>query len=161
MSYSCQRPLRKGAVLVEAAIVLPVLILLLLAIIIGGTGVLFSEQVTAQVREASRWASVRGANFHRTTKQSSPTQNDILQQVVLPMVVNMDPTQLSLSVQWIDVANNVVYDWDSAPKYVKTISASGEYVTSRVRVTIAYNWSPGILLGNSIISSVSEFPMSN
>jgi Flp pilus assembly protein TadG len=152
---------RKAAVIVEAAFVLPVLITLLLGLIIGGTGVLYMEQLTEQAREAARWASVRGSDYRKDTSQPSPTQQQILQQVVFPMAVNMDTTQYSISVQWVDVANNAVYDWDSVPKYVKSISSTGEYVTARVRVTLTYNWSPGIWLSPTVIGSVSEYPISN
>jgi Flp pilus assembly protein TadG len=151
---------RRGSAAVEAAIVFPVLMFLLLALIVGGIGVFRYQQVALLSQEASRWASVRGADFQKDADAPSPTRDQILQQAALPLAVGMDPSQLSLQVQWIDQGNGTVQDWDSAPKYVKSQTPKGEWVTNTVRVTVTYQWAPGLLVGPLTLTSCCEGPMS-
>jgi Flp pilus assembly protein TadG len=151
---------RGGAVVAEAAIVLPLLLLLLCGLMVGGTGVFRYQQVEFQACEAARWASVRGSDYQRQTNQTSPTQQQILQQVVLQYAPNMDPTALFIKVEWINNATNTAMSWDSSPKDVRSITTSGEYITNTVRVTVHYWYSPGLFWDPMIITSVSEAPMS-
>ena len=151
---------RPASATVEAAIVFPIMLTLLLTLIVGGIGVFRYQQVALLGQEASRWASVRGADYHKDTNQTCPTEDQICQQAVLPMAVGMDASQLTVQTQWVNQGNATVQDWDAAPKDVKSLTASGEYVTNTVRVTITYNWIPGILVGPWTLTSVSETPMS-
>jgi Flp pilus assembly protein TadG len=160
MSDTNWRPRRRAAVTVEAAVVLPVLLFLILFLIVGGMGVFYYQQVACQAREAARWACVRGGDYQKDTNQESPTQAQIFQQAVLPMAVSMDTSQLSLQVQWIDRGSNTVQPWDGAAKDVKSITPLGEYVTNSVRTTVTYNWSPGLFTGPVTLTSVCELPMS-
>jgi Flp pilus assembly protein TadG len=155
-----RNPGRPGAVAVETAVVLPVFLFILLAIIVGGMGVFRYQQVACLAREAARRASVCGADYQKQTNQSSPTQEQICQQAVLPLAAGMDPASLNVTVQWVNQGNNTVQGWDSAPKDVKSINALGEYVTNAVRVTVTYTWTPGLLLGPITLTSVSQVPMS-
>lgn len=151
---------RRGSQALEAAIVFPVLLFLFLALIIGGFAVFRYQQVALLSQEASRWASVRGADYQKDADQPSPTQDDILRQAVLPFAGGMDASQLSVRVQWVDQGDATVQDWDAAPKYVKSLTPTGEYVTNSVRVTVAYTWAPGLLVGPLTFTSRSEAPMS-
>jgi hypothetical protein len=132
---------------------------LLLFLIVGGMLVFRYQQVACQAREASRWACVRGGDYQKDLDQASPTQQQILEQSVLPLAVGMDPNSLSIQVQWIDRGNNIIQDWDGAPKDVKSVTPLGEYVSNAVRVTVTYVYSPGILMGSVSLQSVSELPM--
>jgi Flp pilus assembly protein TadG len=140
---------------VEAAVVYPVVLFVFLALILGGVGVFRYEQVACQAREAARWASVRGSDWQQETKQDSPTQQQILQQAVLPLAAGMDPAKITIKVQWIDQATGTAVDWDKAGKDVRSPTASKDYVTNTVRVTITYEWSPAMFL-----TSTCEVPMS-
>jgi Flp pilus assembly protein TadG len=146
-------------VAVETAVVLPVLLFLMLGLVVGGTAVFRHEQVACLAREAARCACVRGGDYNRDTDQDCPTRQQILERAVLPAAVGMDPDDLSLRVQWIDQATSQATDWDAAPKDVKSVTALGEYVSNTVRVTVTYQWSPGILLGTISLQSVCEVPM--
>jgi Flp pilus assembly protein TadG len=146
---------RISAAAVEAAFVIPVFVLLLLGIIFGGIGIFRYQQTSCLAREAARWTSVRGADYQRDTDLPLPTTNDIWAQAVLPLAVDMDPSQLTMKVEWIDKASNQVFDWNAAPKDVWSLTPLGEYVTNTVRVTISYQWTTS-LFGNLILSSVSE-----
>lgn len=53
------RHARRGTVLVESAVVYPVVFLIVVSIILLGTAVFRFQQVAHIAREASRWASVQ------------------------------------------------------------------------------------------------------
>ncbi|HBI44300.1 MAG TPA: hypothetical protein DDY78_15835 [Planctomycetales bacterium] len=160
MNLRRQSKRRRGSQAIEAAIVFPVLLFLLLSLIVDGIGVFRYQQVALLSQEASRWAGVRGADFQRDADAPSPTRDQILQQAALPFAVGMDPSKISLQVQWVDKGNATVQDWDSAPKYVKSQTPGGEWVTNTVRVTVTYQWSPGLLVGPLTLTSCCEGPMS-
>jgi Flp pilus assembly protein TadG len=151
---------RKGAVAVEAALVHPVMLFMLLGLVVGGMGVFRYQQVAGQAREAARWAAVRGSDFHKETGQLSPTQDQILQEAVVPMLAGMDPKSVTCQVSWVNQYTGQVVAWDKASKDPQTLTKSGDYVTNSVRVTITYQYSPDVFfLGSIQLTSTSEFPM--
>jgi len=151
---------RNGALTVEAAVVFPLMIFLLLAMVIGGIGVLRFQQVACQARETARFAAVHGGDYQLFTNATSPTQQMIFQQVVVPMTAGMAVESLTLQVQWIDQSTGKLYTWDSASKDVLSITPLGEYVTNTVRVTVNYQWTPNFLgVGSLSLQSTSEIPM--
>jgi Flp pilus assembly protein TadG len=152
---------RRAAMAVEAAVVYPVVVIVFLGLIVGGIGVFRYQQVACQAREAARWASVRGGNWSRETNQTSPTKQQILQQAVLPLAAGMDPSKITIQVQWINQATGAAVDWDSAGKDVGSMTAGQDYVTNTIRVTITYQWSPNLFLVGAInLTSTCEIPMS-
>jgi Flp pilus assembly protein TadG len=151
---------RTGATTVETALVFPIVVFLFLALIVGGMAVFRYQQVACLAQEAARWTCVRGSEYQKDANKASPSRDDILQQAVLPLAVGMDSSQISLQVVWINQANNTSQDWDSAPKDIKSKTATGEYVTNTVHVTVTYNWSPGLLMGPVTLTSQCELPMS-
>src|SRR5437588_12905089 len=106
-----RRPIRRGALLVESAVIYPALFFLLFGLIVGGLGIFRHQQVACQAREATRWASVRGARYQKETGQPSPTQDQILQNVVLPLSASMDPQKLAIQVEWIDATTGGAVPW--------------------------------------------------
>jgi Flp pilus assembly protein TadG len=161
MSHIDRERNRGGVVALETAFVLPVLFFLLLALIVWGTGVFNYQLVACLAREGARWTAVRGDFYQRDLGASSPTTQDVLQQAVLPFALGLDPAALSIQVQWVDQATGVVQDWDASPKAVQSITPLGECVTNTVRVTVTYQWTPGLLLGSMTLSSTSEIPMAS
>ncbi len=152
---------RRAALAVEGAIVYPVVIFLLLLMIIGGMGVFRFQQVACLAREAARWSSVRGSDYQKDTGKTAPTQDQILQNVVLPLAVGMDPQDVSIKVQWINGVTGQVVDWDASTKTPTTQASDGTVVTNTVRVTITYRWSATLGLIDPLnLKSVSEMPMS-
>src|SRR5262245_32113567 len=101
---------RPGAVLVESAVVYPLLFLLLFGVIVGGLGVFRYQQVACQAREAARYACVHGADWQRETKQACPTAAQIREDVVLPLAAGMDPSKLTVKVEWIDETSGTACD---------------------------------------------------
>ena len=102
---------------------------------------------------------MRGGDYQKETDKASPSQDDILKTAVLPMAAGMDTTAITIQVQWIDQATGQVYDWDSAAKYVRSVTASNSYITNTVRVTITYQWSPNVIFGTLTLKSTCEVPM--
>jgi Flp pilus assembly protein TadG len=152
---------RSGVMAVEAALVQPVMLLILLSLIVGGMGVFRYQQVACQAREAARWAAVRGSDWARTTHQPAPTQDQIMQEAMVPFAAGMDTKSLTLEAFWIDQATGKAVAWDQASKDPQTLTATGDYVTNKVRVTVTYRFSPEIfLLGSIQLRSTCEFPMS-
>ena len=151
---------RRGAVLVESAVVYPLLFLLLFGLIVGGLGVFRYQQVACQAREAARYACVHGAAWQRETQQTCPTTADVRQDIVLPLAAGMDPDKLTVQVEWIDGISGAVTDWDGAGKWPTGTTQAGGRVTNRVRVTVTYAWWPEVFLAGPInLKSVSEVPM--
>jgi TadE-like protein len=147
---------------VEAAVVLPVVLFLLLMLVIGGFGVFRYQQVGMLAREGTRWASVRGSAWQVDTGQKSPTQQEILQNAVLPMAVGMDANKITMAAEWIDGQTGAATPWDSSRKSPLGVAKSNQGVTNRIRITINYEWVPGALFPGSIyMNSVSEMPISN
>ncbi len=155
-----QRNGRCGTLAVEAAIVLPVLVLLVFGLIVGGTGVFRYQQVAFAAREGARYACVRGADYQRQTMQTPPTTQQILQQAIMPFATGMDPAAVTVVVQWIDNGANVAWAWDSATKEVRSIASSGQYVSNSVSVTVQYKYQPGLLWGSMTLQSTTVVPMS-
>jgi Flp pilus assembly protein TadG len=153
---------RRAALTVECAVVLPVMLFLLLMLLIGGIGVFRYQQVALLAREGTRWASVRGSSWALDTKQTSPTQQDILQNAVLPLAVGMDGSKITIQAEWINGQTGAATAWDSSSKNPISVAKSNQGVTNRIRVTVTYEWVPGVLLPGSVfMTSVSEVPMSN
>ncbi len=152
---------RPGAVALESAVVYPVMIFLLLALVVGGTRVFRYQQVACLAREAARAACVKGSDWQKATGKTSPTRQQLFDDVVLPRAAGMGPEQLTLSVVWVNGATGATADWDSSTKAPTSIHpVSGESVTNRLRVTVTYQWTTelfGIRAGP--LTSVSEVPM--
>lgn len=157
---------RRGAVTVEAAVVYPLLFLLLFGLIVGGITVSRYQQVAMLAREGARFASVRGADWKIDWQKQPPGQPaatvaQIRQDAVLPMAVSLDPNQLTVQVQWVCPTTGQVVDWDSSTKSPTTLNPQGAPVANHVRVTIIYQWDAGILFpGPLTLKSVCEIPMS-
>jgi Flp pilus assembly protein TadG len=151
---------RSGAIAVEAAIVQPVMLFIMLGLIIGGMGVFRYQQVACQACEAARWACVRGSDWQKNTGQTSPTEAQILQQAVVPLAAGMDTKSLALQVLWVDGSTGQTVAWDLARKDPQTLAKTGDYVSNKVRVTITYQFAPGVMgLAALQLSSTCEFPM--
>jgi Flp pilus assembly protein TadG len=139
-----QRQRRRGATLVEAALVYPIVILLTLGLIIAGLGVFRYHQIAALAREGARWASVRGAEYAKDRATTAATQANVRTYLVDNKAVGLDTSSTALQV--------VVTP--------STVGARG----STVNVTVTYSWVPEafrVYIGNSIsMASTSEMVVS-
>jgi len=109
---------RSGAAIVEAAIVVPVLLLLLYGVFCGTIMVLTVDEVETAAREGARWASVRGASYQFNTNQPAATAADIATYTKTQRVT-IDDAKMTVNVSW-DSSNRpgnyvtveVIYAWD-------------------------------------------------
>jgi Flp pilus assembly protein TadG len=133
-----RRTRRRGTTIMECALVFPVFLFLVFAVVIGGLGVFRYLEVAGLSREAARYASVRGLAYVRDTGSPVPTPEEIYEAVIKPRAAALDLSALSYEVTW-----------DPDP-------GQG----SNVRVTIKYSWLPEAFLGGLILSSTASMPIS-
>lgn len=112
-----RRPLRnrKGATLVEMAIVLPPLMLMGIGLCVAELGVFRYHQVASLAHESARWASVHGKNYARRAKKPIASTNDILNNVIEPRATGLDLSKLTSVLEWNEnftaVTVTVSYQW--------------------------------------------------
>jgi Flp pilus assembly protein TadG len=142
---------RRGATLVECAIVYPVVFFLLLGLVVGAMGMFRYQQVASLARQGARYASTHGAQYAKDTGLPAVTPQDVYNNIIAPGAVNLDLNQLNYSVTWN--SSNNPYHTDIVNN---TIVGTGNTVT----VTITYQWVPELFLGGVTLSSTSVMPMS-
>ena len=143
---------RRGATLVEMAIVLPVTFFLIIGLVVGVLGVFRYQEVASLTRGAGRYASTHGAQYRKDAGLANGTaadwQADINTNAVQPALVLLDPSLLTLKVSWPDVSNQP--------------GKPDNWPTSTVTVTITYQWVPELyLVGPYYLSSTSCVAISN
>ena len=131
------RPNRGGVAVVEAAIVLPIVIFMLLAIVLGASLVFTQQEVATLAREGTRYASVHGADYALYTDNAPATSDDVYNNSILPRMMTLDQSRVTYSVTW---------NTDNRPG-------------NTVIVTLNYTWSAPIL-GDVSLSSTSKATVS-
>jgi Flp pilus assembly protein TadG len=142
---------RRGAVMVEAAIVLSVALLLTLVVIILALGVYRYQQVASLARQAARYASVHGGQYALDTGNSMATPSSVYTNIIQPGAIGMDTSKLTYSVTWDNATELPIY---------LANAATGQYLRNRVTVTISYTWVPEAYLGSITLTSTSVMEMS-
>lgn len=127
---------RRGAVLVEVALVGPIALLVLMGLLVGGIAVFRTHQLNALAIEGARWASAHGPQYVKDTGQPLPTKSDVYQNAIKPLAASLSEDQLQYDVVW----NN-----------------DGTLVT----VSLSYDWLPGTYGMNYTIKASAELPVSN
>jgi Flp pilus assembly protein TadG len=141
---------RKGATVVESGIVLLLTLLLVMGGIVGGLGIFRYQQIASLAREAARYASVRGGQYHKETGKAAATSTSVYNNVISAKAVGLDLTKLTYSVTWDDPSEMPVY-YDSTNKVWKG---------NTVSVTITYQWVPEAFFGGATMTSTSVMPVS-
>jgi Flp pilus assembly protein TadG len=141
---------RRGATLVEAALIYSVLFLVLIGTVIFGVGVFRYEDVSLLAREGARWAAVHGAQYAQETGRPAATAADVYTQAIAPRIVGLDPNSVTYTVTWN--ASNRVYEM---PIVNGNFAPSGNTVT----VTINYLWTPEWWGWPVTLTSSSTVPM--
>jgi Flp pilus assembly protein TadG len=146
MIHRLRKQKRPGGVMLEAALVYPVLAMFLIGTLMLGLGVCAFQQVASLSREGARWASVHGATFATTTKQAMATKADVYTTAILPMAAAIDTAQLTYDVTWSDAGH---------------VPNATNPSKSTVTVTVIYQWYPAAYLAGPItLTSISVMPMS-
>jgi Flp pilus assembly protein TadG len=150
------RRVRRGAVMLEAAIVMPVLFMLIFGLVIVGMGTFYHQQVTLLAREGARYASVHGATYAKETGGAKATAASVYTGGILPRVIGLDTTKLSYTVTWDHTS-----EW---PVYQPT-GATNLYKINYVTVEVTYLWNalafPGVPAATRTLTSTSRMPLCN
>jgi Flp pilus assembly protein TadG len=160
---------RRGATVVECAVVYPLTFLLVLGVVGGGLGVFRYQQVAHLAREGARYAAVRGAQYEVETGQTSPDEQAI-RTFIEGQSVDLDTSPQALSVQVVLKVTSagasgapVVTDvpWGQSNKAThNVISDNGQARQNAVSVTVTYRWLPEVFLAGPItLSSTATIPM--
>lgn len=148
----CRSSRRRGATLIECAIVYPALFVLLLGLVVGGLGVFRYQEVASLAREAARYASTHGAQYRKdaglATGTLSDWSNDIYTNAISPNLIALDSSKLSYTVSYPDVINMP--------------GKPDNWPGSQVTVTVSYRWLPEVyLVGPITLTSTSSMPITN
>ena len=142
---------RRGATVVEFALVGPIVLLLLIGLLVGGMGVFRYQEVASLTRMSSRYASVHGTQYQLDTGQPAATAPDVYNNVIVPQNVSLDLSQLQYSVTW---------NTDNGPYHTAISNGNVVYVNNTVTVQITYQWIPEAYFGGMTLSSTSVTQMS-
>lgn len=127
---------RRGATVVEVAIVAPITFMMLIGLMVGGAGTFRYQQVSSLAQEGARWASVRGPNYRNRTGNPMPNAQDVFQNAIKPFATSIDLDQLQYS---------VTRDSDNAT----------------VTVTLNYTWLPEAFGERMTMTSTVVAPITN
>lgn len=164
---------RRAATLVEAAIVLPVTLLLVFGLVIGGLGIFRYQEVAYVARLAARYACTHAGQYDSDNAAAIaagtlPDVNEtyLIQNVIDPAANIMDKTKLSATVT-ITTASGT-FNWDNTsgnnnrmPTSTVTQGAGSITVSNTVTVTVTYQWTPELyLVGPITLTSKAVMPLS-
>lgn len=165
---------RRAGVVIEAAIVLPIAFVLILGVIVGGSGVFRYQEVAHIARLTARYAAVHGGQYAQENATAInagtlPNVNEtyLKQNIAAANAVALDPNKLTVSVTITTHSGS--YDWDDTtdtnnrmPYSTYTDSNNNpQNVTNTVQVTVSYQWMPAWFLAGPItLTSTSVLPMS-
>jgi hypothetical protein len=104
---------RRGVTAAECGVVYSLTMLLIIGTIIEALGVFRYQQISLLAREGARWASVHGPTYQQENNKTAPTSQDVLDNVITPMMVGLDPTQLTctLSMTATTASVTLTYSW--------------------------------------------------
>jgi Flp pilus assembly protein TadG len=148
---------RKGATIVEFAIIGPLVFLLLIGFAVLGMGVFRYQEVAYLARQGARYASIHGAQYHIDNRLPPGNQaswtSEIRNQGVLPCVVGLEASRLTVTAEW-STGDNRANAGNSATGFRTTIK-------NAVTVTVSYSWLPEAYVAGPItLTSSSTVPMS-
>jgi Flp pilus assembly protein TadG len=141
---------RRGATLVETAVILSVLFLVLFGIVNGAIAVFRYQQCAHAAREGSRWAAVRNTEYAFDTGNPPCTAATIRQNAVLPQAIGMDPAGVGCNVTW---------NLNNEPYHTEIVNGQNVYRQNMVSVTVSYTWNAGVVFGPLTVSSTSVSPV--
>jgi Flp pilus assembly protein TadG len=147
-----QRAPRRGASLVEFALVAPVTFFLMIGLLVGGMGIFRYQEVSTLAREAARYASVHGTGYASDTGKPAATATDVYNNGIVANNVSLDLSQVNYTVTW---------NTSNRPYHTKIVNGNVMRVTNTVKVTIIYQWMPEALLGGITMTSTAETAMCN
>ncbi|RIK78612.1 MAG: hypothetical protein DCC68_15005 [Planctomycetota bacterium] len=151
-----QRRNRRGAAVLEFAVVGPVVMLLLIGFAVLTIGVFRYQQVAYLARQGARYASTHGAQYRVDNDlpagDAAVWSEDIRTSGILPWTASMNAADLATSSSW-SAGNNKANAADPGASSDPTINNS-------VTVTVTYAWFPeAYLVGPFSLTSSATMPM--
>lgn len=138
---------RRGATLLEFAVVCPVVLFTMFAIIVGAMGVSRYQQVAALARYGARYASLHGADYADEKNKPAATASDITTKIKANNV-GLKADKITCTVTWNSSNQPLTTTNYLAPK--------GNTVT----VKVTYQWLPEMYLAGPItLTSTSTAQM--
>ena len=134
-SHARRKPPRRGATMIEMAIVGPLVFLLVIGLIVAALGVFRLHQVGRLAHEGARWASIHGSEWERATGNSAVTANDVFRQAMLPIGQGLNADRLEHTVTWNEDRTDV-------------------------QVTVRFRWLPEAFMSGGVITATSVRPIS-
>jgi Flp pilus assembly protein TadG len=157
---------RKGATLVEFAIVAPVIFLLILFMIVGAMGVFRYQEVSHLAREATRYATVHGGwyaadGMPAKTGEAAIASDSDIQAFVIGRAVALDTSKLTSTAVWSAPPGTVPINIPSFADPDPTLVPPGQkLIRNYITVTVTYQWTPEFyLIGPINLSSTSKAVM--
>jgi Flp pilus assembly protein TadG len=177
---SKQQP-RRGAAVVEYALICPVVAFLVLGLLVGGLAVHRYQECAAHARAAARYASTHGAHYRKDTSegvgtagtsvgtvngilwyQANPTGSagsdtswtgDIYDTAIRPNLTAVDPNYLTVQVGWPPVMSPSLFVVQNSPD---------NWPGSQVTVTVTYQLFPEwFLIGPINLTSTATATITN
>jgi Flp pilus assembly protein TadG len=163
---------RRGAHLVECAVIFSLTFFLVVGLIVLAMGVFRYQQMAYLAREAARYAAVHAGQYQQENAAAitagtlpNVTGSYITTNIVQANAVCLDPSSLQVAVNfnlssgsygWDDTANNG-QRWPYSPR---TIDGTTYSETNTVSVTVTYQWMPEwFFVGPLTISSTAVMPV--
>ncbi len=157
---------RKGATVVECALVYPVVFVMFIGLIVGGMGVFRYQECASLARQAARFASTHAGKYASENPNATTVdKNYIITNVIKTHAYVLDTSKLSTTININNSSGS--YDWDTTSSTnnrwpYSYVSSSGVYqqITNTVTVTVTYTWVPECyLVGPISLTSTSTMPM--
>ena len=147
-----RRTRRPGAVVVESAIIYPVLLILVLGIVLIGLTVFRYQECAHAAREGARWASVHGSAWAAEQNKPATTPQDVIDNAVSPQFAGLaSGTGMTCTVSWPNgqAPNRTVTNTDPSTGLSQVVTRS-----NAVSVTVTYSWYTGFF-GTLTVSSTA------
>jgi Flp pilus assembly protein TadG len=140
---------RPAAATVEGALVFPLVVFLVLALLVGAVGIFRYQEVCYLAHEGARYASVHGTDYQSDMQKPAATPQDVYNNAILPRVMMINPSSLNYTVTW---------NSSNAPASITSSYANP--VRNTVTVTVTYTWLPELyLVGPYTLTGTSTLPM--
>ena len=127
--------LRRGATVLEMAVVGPLVFLFVIGLIVAALGVFRLHQVGRLAHEGARWASIHGSEWERATGNSPVTAQDVFREAMSPISQGLSAERLEHTVTWNEDR-------------------------TQVEVTVRFRWSPEAFMSSGVITAKAVRPIS-